>query len=675
MLAGAASSQTTYTFNGNGNWSDTTNWVGLKVPPTMLPKLDSIVINPAALGECVMDVDQITPDSSRITVLAGKKLRLLKDIKSTKKSFSNRLHIIDSSHLQLVSDSAMLSQGIYEFTSADSIPFIGADDFIVGVEGEGYLCKVVSADYSRSASPGGLGSPAARPAFFRLLLRTIRAKLTEVIENASYDETFSIDNSFQGGSTGALSVNIPTLNFQNGPFTLTLSEANITLNPKWRLAFNIADYRLRYFEMSSRNSSLTTRFRLTGEASGAVTLVDEKKSLIQPKYKAFFTWLGPVPLLVIVKLDFVLKYSASIQATIRKSVLYNSTSTIDLGIKYNGTQWQPVYSLGTNTTVTPDATNGDANANITGWIGPETSVKLYGVVGPYFATGFKSEADVNVATSLDWDFTVNGWWNSTAGVNASILGADIVNYETEWNSQKLELYKTPFAIEKVSGDNQKALFNQYVSQPVKVRVLDKFNFPQRYVPVYFTSTAGGGVVDEDSVWTDASGYAETRWKMGVEYGVEQKVEVSIQKADGSRIGSAIIFSAKTPTLVGSWTLVSFANGVAPGVLVEEYVAACPGILLGRYSELIDNYSIDSTRFSNFNRERWVSSGLAWTPDDCTVVGTSPVIDTTYDETTIGSYTVTGNIVTYTSDNGGSRSYSFQFLTFDRIKVDENEYVR
>jgi hypothetical protein len=208
-----------------------------------------------------------------------------------------------------------------------------------------------------------------------------------------------------------------------------------------------------------------------------------------------------------------------------------------------------------------------------------------------------------------------------------------------------------------------------------VRVLDKFNLPQSHVPVYFITTAGGGTVEEESVWTDASGYAEVRWKMGTEYGIEQQAEAFVRQANGDIIGTPIKFKAKTPTLIGNWTLASFANGVLPGTLVDGYVEDCPNILQYRYSELIDNYAIDSTRFSNFNKERVMNTGVTWSPETCTVVSPGTATDSTYETTIAGTYTVSNNVVTYTSDSGEVASYSFQFITFNRLKVDENEYVR
>ncbi len=66
----------TYTFVGNGNWSNPLNWLNNAVPPAVLPQGDQIVIYPLANGECVLNVPQTVPSGSSIFVVAGKKLRI-----------------------------------------------------------------------------------------------------------------------------------------------------------------------------------------------------------------------------------------------------------------------------------------------------------------------------------------------------------------------------------------------------------------------------------------------------------------------------------------------------------------------------------------------------------------------------------------------------------------------
>jgi hypothetical protein len=66
-----------FTFTGNGNWSNAANWSNGLIPPSTLPHGAQIIINPAGTGECVLDVQQRISSSAAVTVQTGKKFKLL----------------------------------------------------------------------------------------------------------------------------------------------------------------------------------------------------------------------------------------------------------------------------------------------------------------------------------------------------------------------------------------------------------------------------------------------------------------------------------------------------------------------------------------------------------------------------------------------------------------------
>ncbi len=66
-----------YSFTGNGNWSNAANWSAGLVPPQNLPHGVQVSINPSGTGECVLDVQQRIPSASSLVVQAGKKFRIM----------------------------------------------------------------------------------------------------------------------------------------------------------------------------------------------------------------------------------------------------------------------------------------------------------------------------------------------------------------------------------------------------------------------------------------------------------------------------------------------------------------------------------------------------------------------------------------------------------------------
>jgi hypothetical protein len=553
LIMNAAFAQVAYTFNGNGNWSDTANWLNRSVPPTFLPKSHQVIIDPAGNGECILNVLFIA-DSAQIVVKANKQLIIQGGVRGHVNQLKDDVHIIDTTRLQLVSDSAMLSQGVYEFTSADTIPPILPNDFIVGSTGNGFICKVTNANYFRTSARQG--------SIFRVILNTIKGKLTDIINNTVFSIDIPIDNSLQNG------VNLAPPPFQDGALTVTLSNATVTLNPKLRAEFNIYDGSLNYFSIGCNDATITGSFRLHFTATQPVSF-DEKKIVKSFRTPFSFTLRIPTPEGVLklpikgaVYLNLVFKYSGSTDDAINRDMNFTATNTFNLGMKYQDAQWTSVQNNSYSSNMVVNEITGIANSDIITSVGSEINVLFENVLGPSISNDLVAQISSRVAaSSSDWDLTVDGWLRSANGVNATVLGVNVANLAIqERNIGKIRLYQTPETVQKISGDNQQGLSNAYLPLAVKVRVLDERNNPQAEVPVQFIIIAGGGSVQQLTVFTDANGYAQTNWKLGAGYGVVQKLHAVVKRANGTFIqGAPIEFSATTPTFVGTWQFQFYAD--------------------------------------------------------------------------------------------------------------------
>ncbi len=65
-----------YTFTGNGNWTDASNWSYTGIPPSPLPAGAEIFIAPQTGGECILNIPQTIGAGAKFTIAAGKKLRI-----------------------------------------------------------------------------------------------------------------------------------------------------------------------------------------------------------------------------------------------------------------------------------------------------------------------------------------------------------------------------------------------------------------------------------------------------------------------------------------------------------------------------------------------------------------------------------------------------------------------
>lgn len=64
----------TYTFTGNGDWDDDTNWLNGAMPPAVLNAGNQIIINHAEGGQCFLNIPYTVAPGAVLTILQGKQL-------------------------------------------------------------------------------------------------------------------------------------------------------------------------------------------------------------------------------------------------------------------------------------------------------------------------------------------------------------------------------------------------------------------------------------------------------------------------------------------------------------------------------------------------------------------------------------------------------------------------
>ena len=71
FLLGIKSYSQSYTFTGNGLWSDSSNWLNNAPPPPELPINATINVSPAVGGVCILNVRQVITPGSTLIVSEG----------------------------------------------------------------------------------------------------------------------------------------------------------------------------------------------------------------------------------------------------------------------------------------------------------------------------------------------------------------------------------------------------------------------------------------------------------------------------------------------------------------------------------------------------------------------------------------------------------------------------
>ena len=67
---------TIYTFTGNGNWSEPSNWMNGLMPPAVLMGNTRIIIEPGNDGECILNIEQHIGGGAYLIVQPNKKFTI-----------------------------------------------------------------------------------------------------------------------------------------------------------------------------------------------------------------------------------------------------------------------------------------------------------------------------------------------------------------------------------------------------------------------------------------------------------------------------------------------------------------------------------------------------------------------------------------------------------------------
>ncbi|WP_018478147.1 Ig-like domain-containing protein [Pontibacter roseus] len=454
--------------------------------------------------------------------------------------------VVDSSRYSLILDSALLSAGTYRFISSGTALNAPVGTVIVGAQGRGFLRRVTAINTQNNETT----------------LQTEQASLDELFKSGMLNLSTASDSLVEGRKTSSegFSYSFEDVTVYNeGALSLLLKKGSVSMNPDWVFKLNFNPNYIYDAEIATYNAPLEGNFEFNVTADQAVTLI-ERSSTLKKYHKDFTRWvpvliLGipvaiPVTVRMLINLD--LQYSAAINGKMNQNATFSNKSHFDIGVLRKNGQWQGIYDLSPNNTFETGAVSGSASANVKMALVPKISFQLYGVVGPYASIGLQEELNASVTSpDLNWDFRADVWLQSKAGIEGKIFSKELPDFSISWDTEKLS-YKTPERLERISGDNQTGQEGKPLPLPVKVRVLDSKGNPQRNVPVYFVPANGS--VTPTSVLSDANGFAEATWTLGVAASSLQHLNVSAKTANGQSINNAPLDFAATATPSDSSTI-------------------------------------------------------------------------------------------------------------------------
>ncbi len=167
---------------------------------------------------------------------------------------------------------------------------------------------------------------------------------------------------------------------------------------------------------------------ISAEQSGSIFMesmanhtLNNEMSLGSLVFNPWMIYIGPVPVVFVPQIEFILSADGSISAELNTflSESYNG----EVGIKYNGS-WQEIFVNEADFDYAlPDL---KANASFTAYAGPKASLKLYGIAGPYvIMSGYGNLEAEKIGDKYNIDLTAG--LKGTAGAEISVLGIEVLN--------------------------------------------------------------------------------------------------------------------------------------------------------------------------------------------------------------------------------------------------------
>ncbi len=245
--------------------------------------------------------------------------------------------------------------------------------------------------------------------------------------------------------------------------------------------------------------------------------------------------IGYIPTLVVLDIPYEFKVEASLNPPMSFTKVTGNTYTYEMyytpemtipaqrnekGKPYQRTSYEaPVGSI-------------DASFKT----GFKASVLLLDVLGPYFeVTGDFNPSICASSETGDIGGNINMGVNLSLGCRLQLFSNQLTLSDRKILDFRVVDYNEPAPkrVVKYRGDNQVYSFGQYLSTPIGVRVDGWFNTSMPLAYVHFDPEHGS--VSDSIVFTDINGVAETRWKPGVQYGMD-KLRVKVYDCYGNLAG-------------------------------------------------------------------------------------------------------------------------------------------
>jgi Carboxypeptidase regulatory-like domain len=316
---------------------------------------------------------------------------------------------------------------------------LSVNDVLVSERGLGLLRKVASVSHGNG----------------QIVVRTTQATITDAIQkgSVSFTRKFSSADTLTTLYKGrGVSLRKPKDNSEGFSYTLVdaviwdndgdpattydqiVANGTISIVPTLTFSMTIDNWRVKDLQIAT---TITEDLNLTM----GMNLLDVDVSKTKEIYRAYLTpivtFIGVVPIVLTPIMTVTVGADAKVEVAITSTVRQHAELTAGIACKEG--QWSPVTSLQNSFAYDPPSVT--ATAQLKGYISPEWSYLLYGVVGPYLSASLYGELDADV-TRTPWAILYAGI-QAGGGVKVEVLSHELADYsKDDMLDYKLQLWQS-----------------------------------------------------------------------------------------------------------------------------------------------------------------------------------------------------------------------------------------
>jgi len=295
-------------------------------------------------------------------------------------------------------------------------------DVIVSAVGEGLLRKVTAVNVSGE----------------EIAVQTADATLQDIIERGTIIlrktlEPADVQSAQVLGSEASPSGDIAAASLMDfnlnidtelAPGVKAYGKASFNADLEIAISFDGWDWGCSCFPVREAKAVLTTQnFNELGLLAEAKFSFSKEKEIAKYTFAPIWITVGPVPVGFFPELSLAVGVEGHAGAKMESKVTLENKYTV--GVRYQrGSGWRPVNDYARDFTYTPPTLSAEAEAKA--YVAPELSVKVYGVVGPYF--GLEGYLRVKAEPLETPWWSLYGGIGASAGFEVSALGVELGDY-------------------------------------------------------------------------------------------------------------------------------------------------------------------------------------------------------------------------------------------------------